>query len=94
VNPHIGDQAAMRMLLPVGNSGWAIASGYLGLVSMLMIPAPFAVITGILALREIKRSKQTSRRKYGGWRAIFGIVMGSIFTVVGALLLVNLLVRS
>jgi hypothetical protein len=36
----LGDDPAMRLLLPVGLSGWAIASGYLGLVSVLLIPAP------------------------------------------------------
>ena len=40
----IGDDPAIRMLLPVGRSGWAIASGYLGLISVLLIPAPFALI--------------------------------------------------
>ena len=29
--PRIGDDAGIRMLLPVGRSGWAIAAGYLGL---------------------------------------------------------------
>lgn len=86
---HIGDQAGMRLLLPVGNSGWAIASGYLGLVSVLLVPAPFAVITGILALRDIKRSKLTERRKHGVGRAIFGLLMGGLCTVGGGLLLLN-----
>src|SRR4051812_21407307 len=32
----IGDDAGMRMLLPVGRSGWAIAAGYLGLFSFVV----------------------------------------------------------
>jgi Domain of unknown function (DUF4190) len=74
----LGDDAAMRLLLPVGQSGWAIASGYLGLLSLLCFPAPFAIVTGILALREIRRNP----RKHGTGRAIFGIAMGSIVLLV------------
>ena len=82
-----GDDAGMRMLLPVGRSGLAIAAGYLGLVSILLIPAPFALILGILAIREIRRSRQTDKRVYGMGRAIFGIAMGALFTVIGLLML-------
>lgn len=70
-----------RMLLPVGRSGWAIAAGYLGLVSVLFIPAPIAVATGIAGLRDIRKNDQL----YGRGRAIFGIVMGSIFTLLLAI---------
>src|SRR5437762_7452398 len=79
----IGQDAGMRMLLPVGLSGWAIASGYLGLISVLILPAPFALLTGILAVREMRRNP----KKHGLGRAIFGIVMGTIFTAAGALVL-------
>jgi hypothetical protein len=73
----IGDDPAMRLILPVGLSGWAIASGYLGLISVLLVPAPFAVLTGILAIREMSRNP----KKHGMGRAIFGIVMGSLFSI-------------
>lgn len=72
--------AVMRMLLPVGRSGYAIAAGYLGLVSVLVIPAPLAVIFGILAIRDIKYNPH----KHGMGRAIFGIIMGAIFTLLYA----------
>src|SRR5262245_20994357 len=72
-----GQDPAMRMLIPIGLSGWAIASGYLGLFSVLCIPAPLALITGILAIREIKRNP----KKHGMGRAIFGIIMGSVGTI-------------
>jgi len=75
--PDLGDDPAMRMLLPVGQSGWAIASGYLGLISVLCIPSPFALITGILAIREMRRNP----KKHGMGRAVFGIVMGTIGTI-------------
>jgi hypothetical protein len=78
VRKDIGDDAGMRMLLPVGRSGWAIVSGYLGLFSVTCVPAPFALLTGILALRDISRNP----KKHGMGRAIFGIVMGSIMSLV------------
>ena len=71
---HAGDDsAAMRAILPVGRSGWAIAAGYLALFSVLLLPAPFALVTGILAIRDIRRHPEM----HGMGRAIFGVVMGS-----------------
>ena len=78
--------AALRMILPVGRSGYAIAAGYLGLFSILLIFAPFALLFGILGVRDIKKNKD----KHGMGRAIFGIIMGVIFSI----LLVILLVRG
>jgi hypothetical protein len=75
---NIGDDAAVRMLLPVGRSGWAIAAGYLGLVSVLCLPSPLALICGIMAIREMRRDPS----KHGMGRAIFGIVMGGVGTAV------------
>ena len=66
------------MILPLGRSGYAIAAGYLGLFSVLLVPAPFAVLFGILAVLDIKKHKD----KHGMGRAIFGIVMGAVFTIV------------
>lgn len=73
----LGDDATMRAILPVGRSGWAIAAGYLGLFSVLFVPAPFALLTGIIAIVDIKRNEH----KHGMGRAIFGIIMGALFTV-------------
>ena len=70
--------AFIRMLLPVARSPYAIASGYLGLLSVLfIIPAILAIIFGILAIRDIKLNKN----KHGMGRAIFGITIGSFFTM-------------
>ena len=69
--------AALRMLLPVGRSGYAIAAGYLGLVSILLVFAPFALLFGILGVIDIKKN----RDKHGMGRAVFGIIMGAIFSV-------------
>jgi len=73
----IGQDAVIRALLPVGRSGWAIAAGYLGLFSLLVIPAPFAIFAGVMAIRAIQRDP----RKHGMGRAIFGIVFGTIGTI-------------
>jgi hypothetical protein len=69
--------ALMRMILPVGRSGYAIAAGYLGLFSVLFVFAPFSILFGVLAISDIKKHPD----KLGKGRAIFGIVMGVIFTI-------------
>lgn len=77
----IGQNAGMRMLLPVGRSAWAIIAGYLGLISVLLFPAPFAVLCGLVAVFDIHKSKDSPRPKHGLGRAIFGIIMGVLGTV-------------
>ena len=72
----------MRLLLPVGRSGMAIASGYLGLVSVLLIPAPFALLFGFLGMRDIKKSKGSANPKHGLGRCIFGMIAGAIGTAI------------
>jgi hypothetical protein len=66
------------MMIPIGRSGYAIAAGYIALFSVLVIPAPFAILFGILALRDIKRRPE----KIGKGRAWFGIIMGSLVILV------------
>jgi hypothetical protein len=72
------DEPGMRWVLPVGTSGWAIAAGYFGLFSMLCFPAPISVILGIVAIWHLRKNPRLS-----GWgRAIFGLVMGVVFTLI------------
>ncbi len=66
----------MKYLIPVNPSAWALISGYLGLFSVLLIFAPFALITGIFGLRDIKANPNKS----GIGRAWFGIIMGTVFS--------------
>jgi hypothetical protein len=73
----LSDDPAMRMLLPVGRSGWAIAAGYAGLFAFVFFPAPIALVLGLVALRDLKRHPE----KLGKGRAIFGTVTGAIFTL-------------
>lgn len=77
----MGDHMGMRMLLPVGRSGWAIAAGYLGLFAVLAVPAPFALLTSILAIREIRRSRNSPKKLHGMGRAVFGLIMGILGTL-------------
>jgi hypothetical protein len=73
----LGENAGIRLLLPVGRSWWAIAAGYFGLFAVLFFPAPIALILGIVAIWDIKRHPA----RHGMGRAIFGLLMGLIFTI-------------
>jgi uncharacterized protein DUF4190 len=57
-------------------SGYAIAAGYAGLFSLLILPAPLALGLGIAALRDIRRNG-----KRGRGRTWFALVLGSLGTV-------------
>lgn len=72
-----GPDRSMRWLLPVGRSGWAIAAGYLGLLSLLLVPAPLALICGVLGINDIHRH----RGRHGLGRALFGVIAGSMGTL-------------
>jgi hypothetical protein len=86
VTTDLGDSAAVRMLLPVGRSGLAIAAGYAGLFALLIAPAPLALLLGILAVRDLRKNP----KKHGMGRAVFGIVTGALGTAVLALILVSI----
>lgn len=75
----VEDEAAMRLLLPVGRSVWAVLAGYAGLFAVLIFPAPIALGLGLLAMYDLKRHPE----KFGKGRAVFAIVMG----LIGSLLL-------
>lgn len=77
---HLGDDAGIRLLLPVGRSGWAIAAGYLGLFSLIVLPAPISLLVSIIAIRDIRKSKGSAHPKHGMGRAIFGLIMGILGT--------------
>ena len=85
--PNIADDPAMRWVLPVGQSVWAIASGYLGLLSLAFcFFGPFAVASGLMAIRELRRNPRLS-----GWgRAIIGIVLGAIGSIGMVILIIAL----
>jgi hypothetical protein len=86
----IGDDAGMRLLLPVGRSPWAIAAGYLGLVALVpvigLVAGPAAIICAILAFRDMKRDP----RLHGMGRAVTGIVLGGIGFIFSLVVLAGL----
>lgn len=90
----LGDDAGMRLLLPVGRSGLAIAAGYLGLFSLVLVPAPIALIVSILAIRDIQRSKLSAHEKHGLGRAVFGLVMGLLGTLLLAVISFSILMHG
>ena len=71
-----GEDATLRMLIPVGRSMWAVAAGYFGLFSVLILPAPIALILGVVAVVDIKKNP----KRHGMGRAVFGIIMGALGT--------------
>jgi hypothetical protein len=65
---------SLKWVLPVGRSALAIAAGYLGLFSVLLLPAPLALVFGILALKDLKKNPA----KLGAGRAWFGVIAGGL----------------
>lgn len=76
-------------LLPTGRSGWAIAAGYLGLFSLILFPAPVAVIVSLIALRDIRRHPGLG----GMGRAVFGLILGLLGTAALMMLFVPRMFR-
>lgn len=74
----MGQNVGMRLLLPVGRSGWAIAAGYLGL---FIFPGPITLLCAFLGIREIRRSQKTAEPKHGWGRIITGLLGGGLGTL-------------
>lgn len=68
--------SGLEYIIPIGRSGWSIAAGYLAFFSLFCFPAPFALLCGVMGLRDIKNNP----KKLGKPRAIFGIIMGGLGT--------------
>jgi hypothetical protein len=86
----IADDPAMRLLLPVGRSLWAIAAGYAGLFAVTILLAPVALVLGIVAIMDIKRHPE----KHGMGRAIFGVAMGALGSILLLVALVGILLSG
>lgn len=83
--------SALDMLVPVRADIFAVAAGYFGLFSLVVVGAPFALIFGVIALRRIKQNPNRT----GKGRAWFGIIMGSLVLSLAAFaLLASVLGRS
>jgi hypothetical protein len=75
----IGADAGMRMILPVGRSGWAIAAGYLGLLSLgCFFLSPVAIVCSVMAMRDMKLHPE----RHGMGRVITGFVLGGIGMII------------
>jgi hypothetical protein len=71
------------MALPGEQSRRATAALYLGWLSVLVFPAPLAVAASIGALHEFREVRlRTGREASGRAKAIFGLIAGSIGTLV------------
>ena len=81
--PPAPSDATTRALVPVGRTPLSIVAGYVALLSVLVAPAPVALVLGICALQQLRQRPGM----YGRGRAIFAIVMGGFFTVVLAILI-------
>src|SRR5262245_31885301 len=81
MGPTASSGTDLTYLLPVNRDGFAIASGYLGLFSL--IPNPFtsiaAIVCGVLGLHRLKHSS-----KLGRGRAWFGVIVGVLSVLVFA----------
>ena len=77
------NNAALRMLIPIGRSGWAIAAGYAGLLSFIPGVGLLAIVFGILGLKDIKSHPD----KHGAGRAWLGIVLGVVFSLFSLLII-------
>jgi len=76
-----------RMEVPEGGqsgrrSGWASAAGWLGVLAVGVVPAPLAVVAGVIGLVDIRRSLAAGAQKSGTGRAIFGLLSGMIGSAV------------
>lgn len=79
-------------LVPTNVSGWAVAAGYLGLLTFILftIPGPLALFTGIKGLRQIRGRPGLN----GKVRAWVGIVLGGLGTVLLPLVVIVVLAGS
>ncbi len=77
----------LHWVVPAGRSWQTIAAGYVGLISLVAFPlGPIAIALGVLGLRAANR-----QGSHGRGRAVFGIVAGCIGSLVGILVLGDLL---
>jgi hypothetical protein len=75
--------------LPIGRSGWAIAAGYLGLLSLLPLVCYLGLAVSIYAAFDLKRHPE----KLGWGRVITGLVLSSLFAIGNTIVLIAFLMR-
>ncbi len=79
---YVSDNPGMRFVLPIGCTGWAIASGYCGIFSIIpfvgILLALLSIIFGIVAIVVIRHNPH----KHGIARIVIGWIF-SILSLVG-----------
>jgi len=87
---------ALGVFVPINQSALAVLSGYAGLFSCFpfigLLLGPLAILLGILAMRAINRDPE--RRVGGAYRAIIGIILGVINTLISGALTVAVIVAN
>ncbi len=76
--PDPPEARALRWLLPVDRSLLSMMAGYAGLFSILLIPAPIALILGIVAIIDLRRRPG----RLGMGRSVFAVVAGGLGSAV------------
>jgi tetrahydromethanopterin S-methyltransferase subunit C len=85
-----GPSSVLHYIVPVGRSWQSVVAPYLGLVSLLPVPVIGqlfgigGIVLGAIALRRV------STGGHGTGRAITAIVLGSIGTIFGLIVLFNI----
>jgi hypothetical protein len=81
-----GDDPMLGLLVPTGNlSGTAVAAGYCGLLGLIPVVGLIGMILGVVAILDLKKNPE----KKGWGRAITGIVAGTLFTALYALVFMH-----
>lgn len=88
--PDLGPSNPMHYIVPIGRSWQSVVAPYLGLCSLLPVPiigqalGIGGIVLGVIALRRARSGG------HGTGRAITAIVLGSIGTLFGLVVLFNI----
>lgn len=86
---HLGDNAGMRFVLPIGCSGWTIAAGYCGLLSFIplvgLLLAVLSIVFGIIGLVSVSRNPH----KHGIARVVIGWVFAIPSVIIHLIVLLS-----
>jgi hypothetical protein len=85
-NAPISYDRSQRFLLPVGRSGWAIAAGYLGLLSFIPFVGIAAIVVSVIAWRYLRRHPES----LGMGRILTGLILGLAGCIFFAVLFYNI----
>ena len=90
----VGQNAGVRMLIPVGRCPLAIIAGYLALLGLIPIVGGVLALAGLIlaAVAHVRIRKDPNLHGMG--RVIFAYVLGGISVVGHAILLAGILVKS